>query len=72
MKSFTNNINNKKRNNVKYTKPILIFPELGARALVSHQQLPGSTRKSWTGLSSKQELDAGMHGSQSGSESQAE
>jgi len=34
--------------------------------------LLGSTRKSWTGLSSRKELDLGMHGSESGSGSQAE
>ena len=39
--------------------------------LASHQQLPGSTRKSHTGLSSRWELDSGMHGSESGSGSQA-
>ena len=67
--SFTNNINNK-RNKTKYTKLILSFPALGAGMLVSHQQLPGSTRKSRTGLFSKQEPDSGMHGSESGSELQ--
>jgi len=70
--SNTNNISNNKRNNAKYTKPMLSFLELGAGALASHQQLPGSTRKSWTGLSSRQELDSGMHGSGSGSGLQAE
>jgi len=45
----------------------LNFPELGAEALAFHQQLLGSTRKSWTGLSSRKELDLGMHGSESGS-----
>jgi len=49
----------------------LIFPELSAGVLVSHQQWPGSTRKSQTGLSSRQELDSGMHQSESGSGSQA-
>ena len=53
-------------------KLILSFLELGAGALASHQQLPGSTRKSWTGLSSRQELDSGMHGSESRSGSQTE
>jgi len=74
IKSFTNNTNNmnNKRNNAKYTKPTLSFPELGAGALVSHQQLPGSTRQSQTGLSSRWELDSGMHGSESGSGSQVE
>ena len=42
---------------MKYTKPILSFPELGARVLVSHQQLSVSTRKSQTGLGNRQELD---------------
>ena len=41
------------------------------RVLASCQQLPGSTRKFWTGLSSRWELDSGMHGSESGSWSQA-
>jgi len=45
---------------------------LGAGAMASHQQLPGSTSKSQTGLSSRQEMDSGMHGSESGSGSQAE
>jgi len=67
----TNNINNK-RNNGKYEKPILSFLELGAGALASHQQLPGSNRKSWTGFGSRQELDSGMHGSESGSGLQVE
>jgi len=40
-------------------------------ALVSRQQLQGSTRKSCTGLSSRQELNSGMHGSESESGSQA-
>jgi len=44
----TNNINNKrqndKRHNVKYTKRILSFSELGARVLASHQELLGSAR----------------------------
>jgi len=76
IKSFTintnnaNNINNK-RNNAKYTKLLLSFPELGAGVLASCQQLPGSTRQSQIGLSSRQELDSGMHRSQSGSGSQA-
>ena len=56
----------------KCTKLTLSFPELGAGALSSHQQLPGSTRQSQTGLSSRQELDLGMHGSTSGSGLQAE
>jgi len=61
---FSNNTNNpnnitNKRNNVKYTKLILNFPELGVRALASRQQLPGSTRNSRTGFSSRQELDSG-------------
>ena len=30
IKSFTNNTNNIKRNNAKYTKPTVSFPELGA------------------------------------------
>jgi len=58
---------NNKRNNAKYKKPILSFLELGAGALSSQQQLPGSTGKSWTGLGSTQELKSGMHRSQSGS-----
>jgi len=64
IKSFTNNTDNinNKRNNVKYTKPIPSFPELGATSI----------RNSWTGLSSGQELDSGMHGSPSGSGSQVE
>jgi len=41
--------------------------EMGAGMLESHQQLPGSTSKSRTGLSSRRELDSGMHGSESGS-----
>ena len=39
-KNFTKNINNTnniKRNNAKYTQPILTFPESGAGALASHQ-----------------------------------
>jgi len=77
IKNFTNNTNNtnninSKRNNVKYTKLILRFPELGAGALASHQQLPGSTRQSRSGLGSRQDLDSGMHGSESGSRSQVE
>jgi len=60
IKSFTNNSNNNnnKSNNAKYTKLIVSFLELGARAVVSHEQLPGSTRKSQTGFSSRQELDS--------------
>jgi len=46
------------------TKPE--FPGVGYQALMSRQQLPGSTRQSQTGLSSKQTLDSGMHGSESG------
>jgi len=58
IKCFTNNINNtnnitNKRNTVKYTKPILSFPELGAGALAFCQQPPGSTSKSQTGLRSR-------------------
>jgi len=73
VKIFSNNTNNitNKRNNAKYTKLVLNFPELGAGALVSHQLLPGSTRQSWTGLSNRQELHSGMHASESGSGSQA-
>jgi len=56
----------------KNTNPILSFPELGARMLESCQQLPGSTRKSWAGLSSRQELDSGMHGSESGARTSSE
>jgi len=48
-----------------------LFPGGGCWALASHQQLPGSTGKSPTGLISEQELDLGRHGSQSGSRSQA-
>jgi len=48
------------------------FTRVGCQALVSRQQLPGSTRQSQTGLGSRQELDSGMHGSESGSESQVE
>jgi len=39
---------------------------LGARALASHQQLPGSSRKSQTELHSRWELDSGMHRSEPG------
>ena len=39
---------------------------------MSRQELPGSTRQAQTGLSSRQELDSGMHGSESGSGSQVE
>jgi len=68
IKSFINSTNNiiNKRNNVKYPKPALSFPALGAR-----RWCPGSTRQSWTGLGSRWELDSGMHGSESGSGSQA-
>ena len=38
------------------------------RALASQQQLPGSTRKPWTGHCSRQELDLEMHRSESGSQ----
>jgi len=67
IKIFTNNANNtnnsnNERNNAKYAKPTLSFSELGARALASHQRLPARSGKSWTGLSSRQELDSGMHG----------
>jgi len=44
IKSFTNNTNNK-RNNVKYTKPIWSFPEMGAgqwRPASSCRGAPGS------------------------------
>jgi len=66
IKGFTNNTNNTNninntRNNAKYTKLILSFLDLGAGMLVSCQQLPGSTRKSWTGFGSRQELDSGMY-----------
>jgi len=76
IKIFKNNINNtnnvsNKRNNAKYTKPVLSFLKLGSRALVTHQQLPGSTRKSRTGQDSRQELDSEMHGSEYGSRSEA-
>jgi len=73
IKSFTNNTNNinKKRNNAKYPNPIWSFPELGAGALVSHQQLLGNTGKSQTGLHSGRELNSGTLGSESGSGSQA-
>jgi len=50
----------------------LSFPELGARALASLQQLPGSTRKSWTRLGGRWGLDSGTHRSGFGSGSQAE
>ena len=62
----TNNIN-KKRNKSKYTKPILSFTELA-----SCQQLPGSTRQSWTGLACRWVLDSGMHRLETGSGSQVE
>ena len=39
--------------------------------LASCQQLPGNTRKSWTGFSSRWELDSGMHRLESGSGLQA-
>jgi len=72
--SFTtnNNINNidNKRNKTNI-KQIVSFQELCARVLASHQQLPGSTRRSQTGLSSRWELDSGMHGSESESGSEA-
>jgi len=48
------------------------FPGVGCRALASHQQLPGSTRNTRTGLGTGQGMDSGMHGSESGSESQVE
>ena len=51
---------------------ILSFSELGVGELASHQQLLGSTSKSQTGLGSGQELDSGMHGSESGSGTQVE
>jgi len=74
--SFTNNTNNTininiTRNNAKYTKLTRSFLELGTGVPASHQQLPGSTRQSQTGLSSRQELDSEMHGLDSGSGSQA-
>ena len=50
---------------------MLSFLELGAGALVSRQQLPGSTRQSRIALGSRQELDSGIHESQSGSGPQA-
>jgi len=74
--SFTNNTKNtddinNKRNNKKYTKPILDFPELDATgtdlppaAARQHQEVPD-------GLSSRQVLDSEMHGLESGSGSQA-
>jgi len=73
IKSFTNNTNNinNKRNKGKYTKLLLSFPELGAGALVSRQQLLGSPRQFRTGLSSGWELDSEMHGLESGSGSRA-
>jgi len=40
IKSFTNNTNNIKRNNAKYTKPTVSFPELGA----GHQHPASSCR----------------------------
>jgi len=69
--SFTNNINNtnniiNKRNNVKYTKPILSFPELGAghwRPTSSCQAALGSPRldltmgRNWTQECTDQNLD---------------
>jgi len=69
--SFTNNTKNinNKRNKTKHTKPMPSFP--GAEASVSCQQLLGSTRKSWAALGSRQELDSGMHRSESGSGTQA-
>ena len=77
IKSFTNNTNitnniNNKRNKTKYTNLTLSSLVLGAGALASSQQLPGCTRKSRTGLSSRQEPDPGMRGSESGSVSQVE
>jgi len=39
----------------------LSFLELGAGALASRQQLTSSTRKSWTGHGSRQELDSGQN-----------
>ena len=56
--------NTNKRNKTKYTKTILSFPELGALG-------SGSPRQSRTGLGSRQELDSGTHGSESGSGSRA-
>jgi len=66
IKSFTNNTNNtsnihNKRYNIKYEKLTLRFLDLGAGVLASCQRLPGSTRKSWTGLGSRQELHSGVH-----------
>ena len=61
----TNNISNK-RNNVKYTKPILSFPELGAgcwRPASSCQAAPGSpglrsaVGRNWTEGHRDQNLD---------------
>ena len=77
IKSFTNNTNNTNninnmRNDVKYTKPRLSFLELRAGALAPRQQMPGSTRKSQTGLGSGWEPGSGMHTSESGSGSQVE
>jgi len=68
-KSFTHNTNNtnhinNKRNNTE-------FPRVGYWVMVSHQQLPGSTRQSQNGLGSRQERDSGMHGLESGSGRQA-
>jgi len=56
---------------IKYTKPILSFPELGGGALASHQQLPVRHQAVLDWLSSRWELDSGMHGLGSGSGSQA-
>jgi len=69
--NITNNAN-KKRNKTKYTKMILSFLSWVPRVLASHHQLPGSTRKLETGLSSTQEVDSGTHGSESGLGSQVE
>jgi len=74
-RSFTNNTNNTnniERNNVKCTKLSVSFLELGTGALASHQQLPGSTKKSRIGLSSGQDLDSWMHRLEPGSGSQVE
>ena len=48
------------------------FPWVRCRALAPHQQMPASTRQSQTSFGSGQELDPGMHRSESGSGSQAE
>jgi len=76
IKSFTNNTNN--TNNInnksklcKIYKTDTEFPGDGCRALASCQQLPGSTRPSWTGLGSRQGLDSGRHRLESGSGSHA-